>query len=197
VTEALRHRCRNQRCKTKLEVPTDNHHRAFCTSYCYNQFYTWRCKVCEKPILKGRRRKQPDHCHDHQCRREFRRYTHKFSYLAPTSQSVDYGSGSAHFTGLKTGISDGPRPRIIAGPQLSDFSLWAATLPDPKPQRAAPASWRMQHQPGDLAAEWAARELARREIDDAQYVAEDEARLQTEPVDDSGNFALRPRGVRP
>jgi hypothetical protein len=50
--------------------------------------------------------------------------------------------------------------------------------------------WCFQRQPGELAAEWTAREWARREADDAQYVAEDEARLQSEPVDASGNYAL-------
>jgi hypothetical protein len=38
-------------------------------------------------------------------------------------------------------------------------------------------------------AEWLRRELA-----DAQYVAEDEERLRTEPLDASGNYVLRPRG---
>ena len=55
-------RCRNQRCRSKLPVPTDNHHHAFCSKYCFEQFYQWRCKVCEDPILKGKRRKSPDHC---------------------------------------------------------------------------------------------------------------------------------------
>jgi hypothetical protein len=56
-------RCRNQRCRTKLPLPTDNEHKAFCSPYCFNQFYHWKCRVCEKPILRGRRRKMPEHCH--------------------------------------------------------------------------------------------------------------------------------------
>ena len=39
-------------------------------------------------------------------------------------------------------------------------------------------------------AEWRERDLA-----DAHYVAEDEERLRTEPLDASGNYALRPRGA--
>jgi hypothetical protein len=37
-------------------------------------------------------------------------------------------------------------------------------------------------------------ELLRRDLADAQYATEDEERLRTEPLDSSGNYALRPRG---
>ena len=93
---SLRVRCRNQRCRCKLPIPTENDHKAFCTPYCYNQFYQWRCKVCEKPILKGRRRKQPDHCHSVGCRKNFRTYPEAFGY--PYSQTVKQDQRSAHFT---------------------------------------------------------------------------------------------------
>jgi hypothetical protein len=46
----------------------------------------------------------------------------------------------------------------------------------------AESATRWHRQPGDIAAEWTARELARRELEDEQYVAADEARLATEPV---------------
>lgn len=96
-------RCRNQRCRCKLASPTGNDHKAFCSRYCFEQFYFWRCRVCEKPIKKGRRRKQPDHCHDHRCRKAFRRYPDAFSYT-PT-RDCNYGSESAHFTGVKSAVS--------------------------------------------------------------------------------------------
>jgi hypothetical protein len=95
--------CRNQRCRSELPVPTDNKHHAFCSKYCFEQFYRWRCKVCEKkPIPKGRRRKSPDHCHDPQCRKDFRRYPEAFSY--PYSQTVKQDQRSAHFTGAFFGL---------------------------------------------------------------------------------------------
>src|SRR5262249_2921952 len=93
-----RHYCRNRRCRTKMAVPVDNHCHAFCSKYCFDQFYQWRCKVCEEPILKGRRRKSPEHCRKPRCRVEFRRYIETFSY--PSSRTVNLGSGSAHFTGV-------------------------------------------------------------------------------------------------
>jgi hypothetical protein len=160
MTQQVRSRCRNQRCRTKLEVPTDNHHKAFCTAYCFDQFYNWKCRVCEKPILKGRRRKQPDHCHDHKCRKDFRRFPESFTYPKSTpcpapeghdGPTVDYGSRSAHFTGLKSAIAASFRSyRIIAGPALSP------------PERVSEAEWRD------------------RDAADVKYVAEDERRLRSE-----------------
>jgi hypothetical protein len=55
----------------------------------------------------------------------------------------------------------------------------------------AESATRWHRQPGDIAAEWTARELAARETDDAQYVAEDEERLRTtQPLPD-GNYPLQ------
>jgi hypothetical protein len=160
MTQQLRSRCRNQRCRTKLEAPTDNHHKAFCTPYCFDQFYHWKCKVCEKPIQRGRRGKQPDHCHDHRCRRDFRRFPESFTYPNSVTRNaaeghggltVNYGSRSAHFTGLKSALAASFRGyRIIAGPALSP------------PERVSEAEWR-------------ARDAA-----DARHVAEDERRLRAE-----------------
>jgi hypothetical protein len=185
-------RCRNTRCRSKLPVPTDNDHKAFCTPYCYDQFYSWLCLVCEKPIPRGRRRVQPKHCHARDCRLSFRRFPETFLYpkkheSITSGPGVKQGSGSAHFAGVKN-AHNGLR-RVIAGPPLSDFSLWAATLDPPKLKPAEKPSWRCGRQPGDLAAEWTARELARREADDAEYTASDAERLRTEPVDLSGNYA--------
>src|SRR5262245_57197243 len=118
----LRFYCRNLKCRTKLSSPTDNEHKAFCTQYCYDQFYKWRCKVCEKDLPKeGRPR---NCCRSKECQADFRKYRHAYT-LPPPIGKVD--ARSAHFTGLKS-ADNGPRPyRIIAGPTLSDFSLWAAT----------------------------------------------------------------------
>jgi hypothetical protein len=101
----MRVRCRNLRCQLGLPIPTENDHKAFCTPYCYDQFYKWRCKVCEDPILKGKRRKSPDHCHKKRCRKDFRRYQEAFSYPRPT---CNYDPKSAHFTGAFLGIRRAP-----------------------------------------------------------------------------------------
>jgi hypothetical protein len=161
-------RCRNTRCRSKLPVPTDNDHKAFCTPYCYNQFYNWRCKVCEKSILKGKRRKQPDHCHSAECRSDFRRFPDIFTYpkSTPGSPTVNYGSRSAHKTGGKSAHNPPAAYRIVAGPPISDFAFWAANLGPATPV----GTWReiLRRE-----AEWRERDAA-----DAKYVAEDEERLR-------------------
>jgi hypothetical protein len=169
-----------------LAVPTDNHHKAFCTPDCYNRFYTRRCKVCEKELPREAS-PQRNCCRSGKCQADFRKYRHTYTF-----GKVDAKSPCG--TGAKSAVTDDRAYRIVAGPELSDFALWAGTLPDPKPQRpAADKSWRMDRRPGDLAAEWTASELVRREAEDVRYVAEDEARLQSEPVDASGNYALQQR----
>jgi hypothetical protein len=264
-------RCRNSNCRTKLSAPTSNDHKAFCTPDCHERFYFQLCKVCEKHVPRTPRGKQRDCCRSRVCIKAFRDF--RESYImprkAPHHQNEQNNSRSARKTGVKTAHKG---PRVIAGPALSDFSLWAATLDPPKPSRGgvAPAKhpyteprecfrvhfaveapaigcglrlvavdkvtaksvyvsdhdgreaeiglkewaalnpaqvgqsavmdgydsrpqWCLHRQPGDLAAEWTAPELARREAEDVRYVAEDEARLQSEPVDASGNYALQRR----
>ena len=183
-------RCRNSKCRSKLSIPTDNDHKAFCTPFCHEQFHFWRCLVCENPIQRGRRRVQPRHCHARDCRLAFKRFPETYLYpktheSIPCGQSAQQGSRSARFTGVKSAQNG---PRIIAGPPLSDFSLWAATLDPPKPAPSG-KSW---GQPGVIAEAWTARALAAREAVDEQYVIDDEARLQSEPVDASGNYAPHP-----
>jgi hypothetical protein len=109
----------------------------------------------------------------------------------PSGPNCRDDARSAHFTGVKSAIKAPAGRRIIAGPALSEFSLWAATLEPPKQRSMDKPAWRSQRQPGDLAAEWTPRELARREADDAEYVAKDEERLRNEPVDLSGNYKLQ------
>jgi hypothetical protein len=123
MASSERHRCRNLRCRSKLPIPTDNQHKTFCTPYCYRLFYNWRCKVCENPIRRGRRRRVPDHCHDRRCRRDFRRYPDAFSY--PRSQIGDYGSRSAHFIGVKSALKSDRAPAWvqIAGPSIDPINL--------------------------------------------------------------------------
>src|SRR5262245_51468765 len=185
-------RCRNERCRTKLAVPTSNHHKAFCAAYCYDQFYKRRCLVCEKQLPEGHRRQL---CSSRDCRRDYRNFRHSYVLEVHNPQNCRGDSKSPCGTEVKSAHKAPEAARIIAGPALSDFSLWAATLPDPKPQRSVDRSWRMHRQPGELAAEWTARELARRDAEDEQYVKRDEERLRRTPLDASGNYPLRPREI--
>ena len=195
--QQLRSRCRHQNCRTKLTIPTDNHHKAFCTPDCHRRFYKRKCLVCEKDLPDGHRRQL---CSAPKCRTDYRNF--RTSYVLENGPAARpepkciAGSKSPCGTGGKIALKDRianlrapATARIIAGPSLSDFSLWAATL-DPPPYRPV-VGWVSKPPPGTIAAEWEAREWSRREADDARYVAEDEERLRTEPVDASGNYAPR------
>jgi hypothetical protein len=178
--QQLRSRCRNQRCRTKLANPTDNHHKAFCTPFCHKQFYHRKCLVCEKTLPEGHRRQL---CSARKCRLDYRNFRSAYvlesaSPLTPEPNRQS-DAKSPCGTGTQIGLKGPATYRIVAGPPLSEFAFWAATLEPPKSPLTNKPAWQLQRQPGDLAAEWTARELARREAEDAKYVAEDEERLRT------------------
>jgi hypothetical protein len=180
-------RCRNSKCRSKLSTPTSNDHKAFCTPYCYTQFYKRKCLVCEKPLSEGHRRQL---CLSKECARNWRKFRPSYVLGLPLEPNRQGDSKSPCAAGGKEALKDRianlrapATARIIAGPPLSDFSLWAATL-DPPPYRPM-VGWASVPPPGTLAAEWTARELARRDAEwrerdlaDEKYVAEDEERLR-------------------
>ena len=102
--------CRNQRCRSKLASSTDNHHKAFCSQYCYDQFYRWKCAVCEKELpQKGRPRKL---CRSRKCRLDYRNF--RPTYLLsdgsglPQEPKRKSDSKSPRKTGTFFRIGDGP-----------------------------------------------------------------------------------------
>jgi hypothetical protein len=52
---AMRHYCRNPKCRMRLPAPISNEREAFCTRGCYSAFYRKRCRVCEQPIEQPKR----------------------------------------------------------------------------------------------------------------------------------------------
>jgi hypothetical protein len=103
MESALRHFCRNQRCRSKLRTPVDNDHHAFCTPGCYEAFYRKRCLACEKPLRNLRRSFCPKPA---KCANLVRRWPQK--YRRPGYGRA--GPESAHLTGLKSGLG-GDRPK--------------------------------------------------------------------------------------
>ena len=75
----MRVRCRNLRCRSKLPVPTENDHKAFCSPHCHAQFFHWKCAVCETPIPRGRHSKPRKCCRDRKCRSAYRRFHETYS----------------------------------------------------------------------------------------------------------------------
>jgi hypothetical protein len=105
MTVALRHRCRNPKCRTNLPAPVESKHRAFCVRGCYERFYRNRCRVCERDLRKkagkdaGRRYCRPPN----KCRLDAAKWPGRYEY-APRATCTTRPSRSAHFTGLKTGL---------------------------------------------------------------------------------------------
>src|SRR5262245_8768349 len=120
----LRHFCRNKNCRTKLAVPTDNHHKAFCSRDCYKRFYRLRCFACEKDLPKPKAL-----CSGRDCRLDYRKFRHVYDFdQHPAKRKTD--ARSAHFTGLKSALAASLTGyRIIAGPALSP------------PERVSEAEW--------------------------------------------------------
>ena len=52
---ALRHMCRNPRCRMRLPTPVSNEREAFCARGCHTNFYLHRCRVCEEAIEQPKR----------------------------------------------------------------------------------------------------------------------------------------------
>jgi hypothetical protein len=73
----MRHYCRFDRCRSKLEAPVENVHRAFCTPRCHESFYRRRCLVCEKDLSKGPANRKT--CKRAKCRNEYQRFPHLFA----------------------------------------------------------------------------------------------------------------------
>jgi hypothetical protein len=51
---AMRHYCRNPKCRMRLPAPVSNEREAFCKRGCYSSFYLHRCRVCEKRIEQSK-----------------------------------------------------------------------------------------------------------------------------------------------
>jgi hypothetical protein len=61
---AMRHYCRNPKCRSKLKTPVCNPREAFCARGCHSSFYRKRCLICEgtferkteRQLICGKRR---------------------------------------------------------------------------------------------------------------------------------------------
>ena len=127
---ALRHHCRNRRCRLKLPAPVENEHRAFCCRGCFNSFYHARCLVCERdlstsPITGERRKRLSQHRYcGRTCRNEAARFPHVFRWEGVSPQITPTSSRSAR----KTGLKNGHESHLLWGwggdPETGDHSLY-------------------------------------------------------------------------
>jgi hypothetical protein len=117
---ALRHRCRNPRCRSKLDEPTDSMRNAFCTRGCHSSFYRRRCIVCERSFERRTERRRI--CERRKCNADFKR--DRAHYLGRWGQASHPSTNAT-----KTPIKPASFWRLVAGPPLSRVSLRLATLP--------------------------------------------------------------------
>ena len=76
----VRVRCRNQRCRTKLDVPTDNEHKAFCARHCYLFRDTASSWAQHGPVVL-----------EHMAKTEPARYAEFCGRLVPKDVSISIG----------------------------------------------------------------------------------------------------------
>jgi hypothetical protein len=139
-----RHYCRNSRCRSKLNNPVDNPHKAFCCKGCHSSYFLKRCIVCENS------KPGPDwkFCRRPRCRSRYHGnpafYDWPTRKPGPSTGLVVSKSKSAHSTGLKSGrFADRPWRIVAAGSAVSACAYHCATLDPPKieawqPPQAAP-----------------------------------------------------------
>jgi hypothetical protein len=130
MTAALRHRCRNPRCRSKLKTPVENNHRAFCCCGCFEAFYRIRCRVCERDItadpMTGSRRQdigRRKFC-GRKCKAKAARFPHDYAWELPHPIPRTIDSRNAHSTGLKSALRGEQRAPISGPKRVLDIEVW-------------------------------------------------------------------------
>jgi hypothetical protein len=131
VAQDLRHRCRNPRCRGKLQIPTDNVHNAFCTRTCFTGYFRSRCLVCERSFKRMREGQHT--CGRSKCQTALRRdWVRFFGKWAPGVGHPSLSEGETLRNPIESGIKsahESSRPwRQIAGPPASLEALRLATI---------------------------------------------------------------------
>jgi hypothetical protein len=120
---AMRHFCRNPKCRAKLKTPTSNSREAFCSlkpNGCRDRFYRLRCFICED---KKPGRLDALTCGRRKCKNAIRRLQ--------TSEGigvVEIGVGNSIKPGLPDADKDGRGWRQITGPALTSSQFHCATV---------------------------------------------------------------------
>jgi len=125
---ALRHYCRNPKCRTKLKQPVANSHKAFCCRGCHESFHLKRCLVCEaeKPPRSTERRKL---CRRPKCQARYRQNRSLYAFSGSGTGHTANGVRNLDKSGVQTGtLSD--RPWRIAAGRITAGQYHCATVPD-------------------------------------------------------------------
>ena len=122
---ALRHYCRNPKCRAKLKAPTSDRREAFCSlksNGCRDRFYRLRCYICEE--------KKTGRLDAHTCGRRKCKNTLQTMGGMPRPSDVEIGSGNAHLSGVRKPLQTDRPWHIVAGPELGADQLRAASVPE-------------------------------------------------------------------
>jgi hypothetical protein len=127
VETAMRHFCRNPKCRSKLPTPVSNSREAFCARGCHTSFYLHRCRVCEAVLPKTTGKGRPRViCKKPKCRNAwiagegFGKYANLTDRYPPEN--------AANIGGFERGKAD-PRWHIVAG-EISAKAFHCAIVPD-------------------------------------------------------------------
>lgn len=101
---AMRHMCRNPKCRSKLSKPVSNEREAFCCRGCHSAFYRKRCRICECAIEQPKRG-QRFVCNKPRCYAAFRGGQSLGRYHP--SGEVQINSKNPTKSGLKSGLKPG------------------------------------------------------------------------------------------
>jgi hypothetical protein len=118
---AMRHYCRNAKCRMKLPTPVSNMREAFCTKGCRERFYRLRCYVCDE--------KKPGRLDAHTCGRRKCKNAMRTLKSPSATGRVEIGVGESIESGVGKPLKPGRAWRIIAG-TLTPSQFHCATVPD-------------------------------------------------------------------
>ena len=92
---AMRHMCRNPKCRMRLPTPVSNEREAFCCRGCHTSFYRKRCLVCEEQMV--RKTEHQRICGKRKCNNALRagsgfgRYLSASNVVSPSKKPVNKG----------------------------------------------------------------------------------------------------------
>jgi len=112
---ALRHYCRNPRCRSKLPAPVSNTREAFCTRGCHSSFYLHRCLNCEQAMT--RRRSDQRYCTRPACQKASR-------YRGSQTPTI------VQKKPIPCGLEQARLWRVVAGKPMTPSQLHCATVSD-------------------------------------------------------------------
>jgi hypothetical protein len=123
--KALRHYCRNPKCRMKLPAPVSIERNAFCCRGCYAAFFRHRCLICEEQM--ERKTEHQLICGKRKCRNALEAGIGRDRSYVPSAGSAP--QKTPDFIDSETAPKPDRGWRIVAGPMSPD-QIAPAIVPD-------------------------------------------------------------------